>query len=69
MFSLVVNAVLIVYVKQLVFNPADLSCRLLPRLVVQTVFLIKLSQAHHSLLTHTPLQRRRKGEENNKSEN
>lgn len=52
---LVVNAVLIVDVQQFVFDPADLLGRLLPGLVMQTVFLIKLSQAHHGLLTHTPL--------------
>lgn len=56
-FSLIVNAVLIVDVQQFVFDPADLLGRLFPRLMVQTVFLIKLSQAHHGLLTHTPLQR------------
>lgn len=58
MCSLVVNAVLIVDVQQFVFDPADLQRRLFPGLVVQTVFLIKLSQAHHGLFTHTPLQER-----------
>lgn len=60
MFSLVVNAVLIVDVQQFVFDPADLLGRLFPSLVVQTVFLIKLSQAHHGLLAHTPLEREEK---------
>lgn len=59
MFSLVINAVLIVYVQQLVFNPADLCSRVFPCLVVQTVFLVKLSQAHHGLFTYTPLYRKR----------
>ena len=54
-FSLVIDAVLIVDVQQLVFDPADLQGGLLPGLMVQTVFLKKLSQAHHGLLTHTPL--------------
>ena len=63
-FSLVIDAVLIVDVQQLVFDPADLQGGLLPGLMVQTVFLKKLSQAHHGLLTHTPLQGgwRREGE-------
>lgn len=56
MFSLVVDAVLVVDVQQFVFDPADLLGRLFSSLVVQTVFLVKLSQAHHGLLTHTPLQ-------------
>lgn len=58
--SLVINAVLIVDVQQLVFDPTDLLGRLFPSLVVQAVFLIKLSQAHHGLLTHTPLKREEK---------
>lgn len=53
--SLVVDAVLIVDVQQFVFDPADLLGRLLSSLVVQTVLLVKLSQAYHGLLTHTPL--------------
>lgn len=57
LFSLVINAVLIVDVQQFVFDPADLLGRLLSGLVMQTVFLIKLSQAHHGLFTHTPLQK------------
>lgn len=57
LFSLVINAVLIVDVQQFVFDPADLLGRLLSSLVMQTVFLIKLSQAHHGLFTHTPLQK------------
>lgn len=54
--SLVVNAVLVVDVQQFVFDPADLQGRLFASLVVQTVLLIQLSQTHHGLLTHTPLQ-------------
>lgn len=54
---LVVDAVLVVDVQQFVFDPADLLGRLFTSLVVQTVFLIQLSQTHHGLLTHSPLQR------------
>lgn len=53
--SLVIDAVLIVDVQQFVLDPGDLLGRLLPGLMVQAVFFIKLSQAHHGLLTHTPL--------------
>lgn len=56
-YLLVIDAVLIVDVQQFVFDPADLLGRLFPSLVVQTVFLIKLSQTHHGLLTHSPLGR------------
>ncbi len=35
--------------------------------MVQTVFLIKLSQAHHGLLTHTPLQEEGEGVEKKKT--
>lgn len=55
--SLVVNAVLIVDVQKFVFDPADLLGRLFAGLMVQTVLLIKLSQAHHGFLTYTPLYR------------
>ncbi len=61
--SLVIDAVLIIDVQQFVFDPTDLLRRLFPSLMVQTVFLIKLSQAHHGLLTHTPLQGRKNKEE------
>lgn len=56
-YLLVINAVLIVDVQQFVFDPADLLGRLFPSLVVQAVFLIKLSQTHHGLLPHSPLAR------------
>lgn len=54
--SLVINAVLIVDMQQLVFDPADLQSGFFPSLMVQAIFFIKLSQAHHGFLTHTPLQ-------------
>lgn len=54
-YSLVIDAVLIVDVQQFVFDPADLLGWLFSSLVVQTVFLIKLSQTHHGLLTYSPL--------------
>lgn len=60
MFLLVINAVLIINVKQLVFDPADFLSVFLPCLMMETVFLIKLSQAHHGLLTYTPLWEKRK---------
>lgn len=59
MLSLVINAVLVVDVQQFVFDPADLLGRLFPSLVVQTVFLIQLSQTHHGFFTHTPLEGRK----------
>lgn len=55
--SLVINAVLVVDVQQFVFDPADLLGWLFTGLVMQTILFIQLSQTHHSLLAHTPLQR------------
>lgn len=54
---LVIDAVLVVDVQQFVFDPADLLGRLFTSLVMQTILFIQLSQTHHGLLTHTPLQR------------
>jgi len=51
----VVDAVLVVDMEQLVFYPGNLLRGLPPPLCLQRVLPVDRCQAHHGLLTHTPL--------------
>lgn len=56
----VIDAVLVVDVEQLVFDPGNLFGGLPPALSLQRVLLVDGCQAHHGLLTYTPLMEHRK---------
>lgn len=51
----VINAVLVVDVEKLVFNPGNLFGGLPPPFALQGILPVDRRQAHHSLLPHTPL--------------
>lgn len=51
----VINAVLVVDMEELVFNPGDLFRGLPPSFSLQWILSVDWRQAHHGLLTHTPL--------------
>lgn len=51
----VINAVLVVDMEELVFNPGDLFRGLPPSFSLQWILSVDWCQAHHGLLTHTPL--------------
>lgn len=55
--SLVINAILVIDVQKFVLYPADFLCSFLSCFTMKTVFLIKLSQTHHSFFSHSPLEK------------